>query len=98
MIDRAARRVLVRDSDIAFSQKEYALLVKLAGDPDRVFTREHLLRDVWGYPGFAPTRTLESHASRVRCKLEAPASTAGSSTCGAWATSSGRRPDVTCPG
>ncbi len=71
VVDRAARRVLALGRDVAFSQKEYALLVKLAADPDRVFTREHLLRDVWGYPGFAPTRTLESHASRVRCKLEA---------------------------
>jgi DNA-binding response OmpR family regulator len=70
VVDRAARRVLVHGRDVAFSQKEYALLVKLASAPDRVFTREHLLRDVWGYPGFAPTRTLESHASRVRCKLE----------------------------
>jgi DNA-binding response OmpR family regulator len=71
VLDRAARRVLVRESEVPFSQKEYALLVKLAADPDRVFTRETLLRDVWGYPGFAPTRTVESHASRVRRKLEA---------------------------
>ena len=71
VINRAARRVVVDGGEVAFSQKEYQLLVKLAGAPDRVFTREHLLRDVWGYPGFAPTRTLESHASRVRCKLEA---------------------------
>jgi DNA-binding response OmpR family regulator len=68
-VDRAARRVLARGHEIALSQKEYALLVKLASDPDRVFTREHLLRDVWGYPGFAATRTVESHASRIRCKL-----------------------------
>ncbi len=63
--------MLARGHDVALSQKEYALLVKLASDPDRVFTREHLLRDVWGYRHFAPTRTVESHASRVRCKLEA---------------------------
>jgi DNA-binding response OmpR family regulator len=73
VVDRAARRVLAQGRDVALSQKEYALLVKLASDPDRVFTREHLLRDVWGYPGFASTRTLESHASRVRCKLAAAA-------------------------
>jgi DNA-binding response OmpR family regulator len=73
LIDRAARRVLARGLDVHLSQKEYALLVKLASDPDRVFTREQLLRDVWGYPGFAPTRTVESHASRVRCKLAAAA-------------------------
>jgi DNA-binding response OmpR family regulator len=71
VVDRAARRVLARGYEVVVSQKEYALLVKLAVEPDRVFTREHLLRDVWGYPGFAPTRTLESHASRLRCKLAA---------------------------
>jgi DNA-binding response OmpR family regulator len=71
VIDRAARRVLVREREVVLSAKEYALLVKLAHEPDRVFTREHLLRDVWGYRTYVPTRTLESHASRVRRKLEA---------------------------
>ena len=68
-IDRAARRVLVLGREVAFSAKEWALLVKLAEDPERVFTRERLLREVWGYRTYVPTRTLESHASRVRCKL-----------------------------
>ena len=71
VIDRTARRVLVRGREVGLAAKEYALLVKLAQEPDRVFTREHLLRDVWGYRTYVPTRTLESHASRVRRKLEA---------------------------
>jgi len=71
VIDRRARRVVVDGRDVFLSQKELALLVKLASDPDRVFTREQLLRDVWGYRSWAPTRTVESHASRVRCKLAA---------------------------
>src|SRR5207247_2117886 len=71
VVDRAARRVLAQGREVVVSQKEYALLVKLAVEPDREFTRELLLRDVWGYPGFAPTRTLESHASRLRRKLAA---------------------------
>jgi DNA-binding response OmpR family regulator len=71
VIDRRARRVLVNGHDVFLSQKELALLVKLASEPDRVFTREQLLRDVWGYRTWAPTRTVESHASRVRCKLAA---------------------------
>ena len=71
VIDRAARRVLALGSEVFLSAKEYALLVKLACDPDRVFTREVLLREVWGYRTFVPTRTLESHASRIRCKLAA---------------------------
>ena len=71
MVDRPARRVIVCGVDVFLSAKEYALLVELASDPARVFTREHLLRDVWGYRSYIPTRTLESHASRVRCKLAA---------------------------
>src|SRR5579862_6334719 len=71
VVDRAARRVVARGTDVALSAKEYALLVKLARDPDRVFTREVLLREVWGYRTFVPTRTVESHASRIRCKLAA---------------------------
>jgi DNA-binding response OmpR family regulator len=70
-IDRAARRVVVAGQEVELSAKEYALLVKLALDPDRVFTREQLLRDVWGFRTYVPTRTLESHASRVRRKLAA---------------------------
>ena len=71
VIDRAARRVLVLGRDVTFASKEYALLLRMAQDPDRVFTRPQLLRDVWGYRTFVPTRTIESHASRVRCKLAA---------------------------
>jgi DNA-binding response OmpR family regulator len=71
VVDRRARRVLARGHDVALAQKEFALLVKLASEPDRVFTREQLLRDVWGYPIWSATRTVESHASRVRVKLAA---------------------------
>jgi DNA-binding response OmpR family regulator len=71
VVDRAARRVLVGGADVTLAAKEYALLLKLASDPDRVFTREQLLRDVWGYRSYLATRTLESHASRIRCKLAA---------------------------
>ena len=70
-IDRASRRVTVGVQEVELSAKEFALLVKLASQPDRVFTREQLLRDVWGFRTFVPTRTLESLASRVRRKLEA---------------------------
>jgi DNA-binding response OmpR family regulator len=71
VIDRLARRVVVRGHDLTLAAKEYTLLVRMAQEPDKVFTREQLLRDVWGYRTFVPTRTVESHASRVRCKLAA---------------------------
>jgi DNA-binding response OmpR family regulator len=54
---------------LSLSKKEFALLRALAGDPTRVFTREELLRGVWGYRSMGMTRTLDSHASRLRKKL-----------------------------
>lgn len=68
-IDRSTRVVRVAGSPVALSQKEYALLVRLAGEPRRVFTKDELLRDVWGYVAQARTRTLDSHVSRLRRKF-----------------------------
>jgi len=70
-IDLAARRVLVGGSPVILAAKEYDLLVKLAGDPARVFTKEELLREVWDFRSLGRTRTLDSHASRLRRKLSA---------------------------
>ena len=54
---------------IELSAKEFALLRTLAAEPTRVFTKEQLLRDVWGFQLMGSTRTLDSHASRLRRKL-----------------------------
>jgi DNA-binding response OmpR family regulator len=71
VIDRAARRVTVGGAAVALAAREYDLLVKLASEPGRVFTKEQLLRDVWGFRSLGRTRTLDSHASRLRRKLAA---------------------------
>jgi DNA-binding response OmpR family regulator len=68
-IDLATRQVTVRGARVPLTGKEYELLVKLAGDPSRVFTKDALLRDVWGFRAEGRTRTLDSHASRLRRKL-----------------------------
>jgi DNA-binding response OmpR family regulator len=68
-VDPAAREVLLRGSPVAVSQKEFALLRALAADPTRVMTKAELLRDVWGYRTLGTTRTLDSHACRLRNKL-----------------------------
>ena len=68
-IDRATRRVTVHGLTVALAAKEYELLVKLAAQPTRVFTKDELLRDVWGFRSLGRTRTLDSHASRLRRKL-----------------------------
>ena len=70
-VDCATRRVTVDGVSVVLSGKEYELLVKLASDPQRVFTKEELLRQVWGFRSLGRTRTLDSHASRVRRKLQA---------------------------
>jgi DNA-binding response OmpR family regulator len=68
-IDRAGRRVTVAAQLVMLAAKEYELLIALAADPHRVFTKEQLLRDVWGFRSLGRTRTLDSHASRLRRKL-----------------------------
>jgi DNA-binding response OmpR family regulator len=69
-IDLASRVVTVAGDPIQLSAK-YELLVALAEDPERVFKKEELLRDVWGFRSLGRTRTLDSHASRLRRKLNA---------------------------
>jgi len=68
-VDRAARRVTVNGATVHLAGKEYELLLHLASDPERVFPKEQLLREVWGYRTLGRTRTLDSHASRLRRKL-----------------------------
>jgi DNA-binding response OmpR family regulator len=68
-IDRRARLVTLRGVRVELAQKEYELLVHLATEPERVFTKEELLRDVWGYRTRSRTRTLDAHASRLCRKL-----------------------------
>src|SRR5919108_1877034 len=68
-IDPVSREVTVDGRLIELSAKEFALLRTLAEEPTRVFTKEELLRDVWGFKLMGSTRTLDSHASRLRRKL-----------------------------
>ncbi len=69
-IDPATREVRVGDREIELANKEFELLRMLASEPQRVFTKDELLRDVWGYESPGRTRTLDSHASRLRRKLD----------------------------
>jgi DNA-binding response OmpR family regulator len=61
--------VTVAGVRVLLPTKEYELLVKLASDPHRVFTKDELLREVWGFRSHGRTRTLDSHASRLRRRL-----------------------------
>jgi DNA-binding response OmpR family regulator len=68
-VDPPSREVRLHGDRVMLSQKEFALLRTLVGEPTRVFTKEELLRSVWGYRSVGSTRTLDSHACRLRQKL-----------------------------
>jgi DNA-binding response OmpR family regulator len=68
-VDPASREVRLRGRRVELSQKEFALVRTLATEPTRVFTKEELLRTVWGFRAMGSTRTLDSHACRLRQKL-----------------------------
>jgi DNA-binding response OmpR family regulator len=70
VVDPSRHRVTVDGHPVALSKKEFALLRILASDPTRVFSKEELLAAVWAYRGPSKTRTLDSHASRLRRKLD----------------------------
>ena len=68
-LDPLSRQVWVKGEPVSLSKKEFALLRALAGEPTKVFSREELLRGVWGFMAMGQTRTLDSHAFRLRQKL-----------------------------
>jgi DNA-binding response OmpR family regulator len=70
-VDPPSREVRLRGARIDLSQKEFALLRTLASEPARVFTKDELLRSIWGFRTRGTTRTLDSHACRLRQKLAA---------------------------
>lgn len=70
-IDTRTRDVRVDGRRVQLAQKEYELLLRLAREPERVLTKAELLHDVWDYRASGKTRTLDSHASRLRRKLKA---------------------------
>jgi DNA-binding response OmpR family regulator len=70
VLDSARRRVWVDGKDVTLSNKEFSLLRVLVSDPIRVFSKQELLEEVWGFRTTAQTRTLDSHASRLRRKLD----------------------------
>jgi DNA-binding response OmpR family regulator len=70
-IDTGAHTVTVDGAPVALRRMEFELLVHLGRQPERVFPKDELLRVVWGYRAAGSTRTVDSHASRLRRKLEA---------------------------
>lgn len=70
VVDPSRRRAWVGRREVRLSNKEFSLLRVLATDPHRVFSKRELLGEVWGFRTPSKTRTLDSHASRLRRKLD----------------------------
>ena len=68
-LDPSTRAVRLAGRRIELAAKEFALLHALAAHPTRVYRKQELLRDVWGYLSPGNTRTLDAHACRLRKKL-----------------------------
>lgn len=68
-IDTTSREVTLNGTTLDLRRREYELLLCLASEPQRVFLKRELLTNLWGYPEPGATRTLDSHASRLRRKL-----------------------------
>jgi DNA-binding response OmpR family regulator len=68
-LDPMSREAWVDGKVVHLTNKEFALALRMATEPTRVFTRAELLSEVWGFQSAGATRTLDSHASRLRRKL-----------------------------
>jgi two-component system, OmpR family, response regulator ResD len=68
-IDNDAHKVTASGLEVNLTPKEYELLLYLAQNPEKVFSREDLLKDVWHYEFFGDLRTVDTHIKRLREKL-----------------------------
>lgn len=68
-VDQSAHSVWIDGQPIMLTLKEYSILLKLLVNPSRVFSREQLLDDIWGYDFYGDVRTVDSHVARLRTKL-----------------------------
>jgi len=72
VVDMERYDVTVSGKRVSLTYKEFQLLVLLASNPGRVYTREALLSQVWGYDYLGGTRTVDVHVRRLRSKVEGP--------------------------
>ena len=69
-IDKTARRVFIDGVEKAFTTKEFDLLTYLAENPNRVFTKDELFREIWGMESIGDIATVTVHIKKIREKIE----------------------------
>lgn len=68
-VDKNAHQIFVNGKEISLTAKEFNILLKLIDNLGRVYSREQLLDDIWGFDYYGDTRTVDSHVARLRTKL-----------------------------
>lgn len=71
-LDRQTRRCEVAGDEVVLTATEFDLLAHLMAKPGRVFSREQLLSEVWGYSSVVTTRTVDVHVAQLRAKIGNP--------------------------
>lgn len=69
-VDAIKRRISFKDMDLNLTGKEFDLFYVLSSNPGKVFTREELLKKIWGYEYYGDLRTVDVHIRRIREKIE----------------------------
>lgn len=68
-VDKNAHQVFIDGKEVTLTVKEFNILLKLIDNLGRVYSREQLLDDIWGFDYYGDTRTVDSHVARLRTKL-----------------------------
>jgi DNA-binding response OmpR family regulator len=69
-IDKLSRKVIIKETEISFTSKEYDLLLFLLMNPNRVFSKDDLFEKIWGLDSFGDFATVTVHISKLREKIE----------------------------
>ena len=69
VVDMNSYEAYVNGNPVVLTKKEIEIIWLFASNPGRVFTRDHLLENIWGYEYFGDTRTVDTHIKRIRTKL-----------------------------
>ena len=69
VVDMNSYEAYVNGTPVILTKKEIEIIWLFASNPGKVFTRDHLLENIWGYEYFGDTRTVDTHIKRIRTKL-----------------------------
>lgn len=83
-VDSSARQAWLGEEVLRLARQEFSLLATLASDPTRAWAKEELLERVWGFQARGRTRTVDTHASRLRLKLVEAGAAPGEYVVAVW--------------